>query len=113
MEILKCKEIIKAVEGKLLSGSLEADFSNITTDSRTVKNGDFFVPLVGEKFDGHDYILASFEKGASGCFTQKATKGFDGKIVIKVEDTLVALRKLSAYYRQKFDIPFVGINNLR
>lgn len=109
METLKCKDIVKAVGGKLLSGSLEAEFSNVTTDSRTVKNGDFFVPLVGEKFDGHDYIFSSFERGVSGCFTHKHTKGFDGKNVIKVEDTLVALRKLSAYYRQKFDIPFVGI----
>jgi len=109
METLKCKEIVKAVDGKLLSGSLEAEFSNITTDSRAVKNGDFFIPLVGEKFDGHDYILSSFEKGANGCFTHKDISGIDGKIVIKVEDTLVALRKLASYYRQKFDIPFVGI----
>lgn len=109
METLKCKEIIKAVDGKLLSGSLEAEFSNITTDSRSVKNGDFFIPLEGEKFDGHDYVFSSFERGASGCFTHKDKKGIDGKIVIKVEDTLVALRKLSSYYRQMFDIPFVGI----
>lgn len=109
MEILKCKEIIKAVDGKLLSGSLETEFSNITTDSRKVKDGDFFVPLVGEKFDGHEYIISSFERGGSGCFTHKNIKGFDDKIVVKVGDTLVALRKLSAYYRQKFDIPFVGI----
>ncbi|MEN2774089.1 UDP-N-acetylmuramoyl-tripeptide--D-alanyl-D-alanine ligase [Acetivibrio clariflavus] len=109
MEILKCKEIVKAVDGKLLSGSLEAEFSNITTDSRVVKNGDFFIPLVGEKFDGHDYILSSFEKGAAGCLTHRDMSGVDGKIVIKVEDTLAALRKLAAYYRQKFDIPFVGI----
>jgi len=109
MEILKCKEIVRSVDGKLLSGSLESEFLNITTDSRTVKDGDFFVPLVGEKFDGHDYILSSFEKGAHGCFSHNNTKGIEGKTVIKVKNTLLALRKLSSYYRQKFNIPFVGI----
>lgn len=109
MEILKCKEILKAVDGKLLSGNLEAEFSNITTDSRAVNNGDFFIPLVGEKFDSHDYILSSFEKGGSGCLTHKDIPSIDGKIIIKVEDTLAALRKLATYYRQKFEIPFVGI----
>jgi len=109
MEIIKCNEIVKAVDGKLISGSLEAQFSSITTDSRTVNNGDFFIPLVGEKFDGHDYILSSFEKGAAGCITHRDISGIDGKVIIKVENTLAALRKLAAYYRQKFDIPFVGI----
>lgn len=109
METLKCKEIVKAVNGVLISGDLNTEFSNVTTDSRQVRKGDFFIPLVGEKFDGHDYIITSFEQGVSGCLTQKDTAGYEGKVVIKVEDTLSALRMLSSYYRKKFDIPFVGI----
>jgi UDP-N-acetylmuramoyl-tripeptide--D-alanyl-D-alanine ligase len=109
METLKCKEIVKAVNGVLISGDLETTFSNITTDSRKVNEGDFFIPIVGEKFDGHDFIVPSFEMGVSGCLTAKDTPGFEGKVVIRVEDTLSALRNLSAYYRQKFNIPVVGI----
>lgn len=109
METLKCKEIVNAVDGVLVSGDLKTEFSNITTDSRKINIGDFFIPLVGEKFDGHDYIVPSFEQGVSGCLTQKDTSGHEGKVVIRVDDTLCALRKLSAYYRQRFNIPFVGI----
>ncbi len=109
METLKCKEIVNAVNGVLISGNPEAEFSNITTDSRKVTKGDFFIPLVGEKFDGHDYVITSLEQGAEGCLVHKDTSAYEGKVVIKVEDTLCALRKLSAYYREKFSIPFVGI----
>ncbi len=109
METLKCREIVNAVNGVLISGDLETEFSNITTDSRKITKGDFFIPLVGERFDGHNYVKASFEQGAAGCLIHKDTSCDKGQVVIKVEDTLCALRKLSAYYRQKFAIPFVGI----
>lgn len=109
METIKCEEIVKAVGGTLLSGDNNAVFYNVSTDSRKINKGDFFVPLVGEKFDGHDYIKLSFEQGASGSFTQKDMEPYDGKVLIKVSDTLKALRDLASYYRQKFQIPFVGI----
>ena len=54
----------KSSKWTLLSGDINTVFNNVCTDSRNVKEGDIFVPLVGEKFDGHDYILPSFEKGA-------------------------------------------------
>lgn len=109
METIKCREILDAVNGVLISGDSEAEFTNITTDSRKITRGDFFIPLVGEKFDGHDYVNASFEQGAAGCLIHKDISCDKNKVVIKVEDTLSALRKLATYYRQKFDIPFVGI----
>jgi len=109
METLTCQEILQAVNGTLLSGDINTVFGNVCTDSRSVKEGDIFVPLVGEKFDGHDYILSSLEKGALGSLTQKDTEISSDRVLIKVPDTLKALRDLAAYYRQKFSIPFVGI----
>jgi UDP-N-acetylmuramoyl-tripeptide--D-alanyl-D-alanine ligase len=109
MDNLSCQEIIRAVNGTLLSGDINTVFDNVSTDSRNIKQGDFFVPLVGEKFDGHDYILPSFEKGALGSLTQKDTGICCDRVLIKVPDTLKALRDIAAYYRQKFNIPFVGI----
>lgn len=109
MENLNCQEIIRVVNGTLLSGDINTVFDNVSTDSRNIKQGDLFVPLVGEKFDGHDYISPSFEKGALGSLTQKDTGVCCDRVLIKVSDTLKALRDLAAYYRQKFNIPFVGI----
>ncbi|GAE87538.1 UDP-N-acetylmuramoylalanyl-D-glutamyl-2,6-diaminopimelate-D-alanyl-D-alanine ligase [Acetivibrio straminisolvens JCM 21531] len=109
MENLKCEEVIKAVGGTLVSGEINTVFCNVSTDSRNIKQGDLFVPLIGERFDGHDYIASSLEQGAFGSFTQKEIEPFYGKVLIKVSDTLKALRDLAAYYRQKYKVPFVGI----
>ncbi len=105
METLTCQEILQAVNGILLSGDINTVFGNVCTDSRSVKEGDIFVPLVGEKFDGHDYILSSLEKGALGSLTQKDTEISSDRVLIKVPDTLKALRDLAAYYRQKSVFP--------
>ncbi|ABN52209.1 MAG TPA: UDP-N-acetylmuramoyl-tripeptide--D-alanyl-D-alanine ligase [Hungateiclostridium thermocellum] len=109
MEILKCEEVVKAVGGTLISGEVNTVFYNISTDSRNIKQGDLFIPLIGERFDGHNYIASALEHGALGSLTQKETEPFPGKVLIKVSDTLKALRDLAVYYRQKFKIPFVGI----
>jgi len=100
MEILKCEEVVKAVGGTLISGEVNTVFYNISTDSRNIKQGDLFIPLIGERFDGHNYIASALEHGAVGSLTQKETEPFPGKVLIKVSDTLKALRDLAVYYRQ-------------
>ena len=55
MEAITVKELLAAVHGELLQGDETAQILGVNTDSRTVKAGEVFVPLVGERFDGHDY----------------------------------------------------------
>jgi UDP-N-acetylmuramoyl-tripeptide--D-alanyl-D-alanine ligase len=83
--------------------------SGISTDSRQISAGDLFIPLIGENFDGHDYIQSAFDNGAAATLTQKDYLHFPGKTTILVDDTLKALQSLAKWYRSKFDIPFVGI----
>jgi UDP-N-acetylmuramoyl-tripeptide--D-alanyl-D-alanine ligase len=109
MDIIRCGEIVKAAGGTLICGSVDAGFGNISTDSRKIAEGDLFIPIVGERFDGHNFIYKALEQGAAGTLTHKQAQAVDGKIVIRVDDTLKALRAISAYYRQKFDIPLIGI----
>lgn len=109
MKTLKCIEIVEAVKGKLLSGNDKVTFSNISTDSRNIKEGDLFVPLKGDRFDGHDYVEQSLEKGAVGALVEKDIKVDSKKVIIKVDDTLRALGLMATFYRLKFDIPFIGI----
>ncbi len=119
---LTISEILKATQGKLLSeyinttdgkneGSLglELEVSDISTDSRKIKEGDLFIPIIGEKFDGHDYIYQSLSNGAVAALSQKATEVPENKVLIIVKDTMSALRELAAYYRAKFNIPIVGV----
>lgn len=102
-------KIIKAVGGKYAGTAGSAVITGISTDSRTIKPGDLFIPLIGENFDGHDFIGTAFEKGAAASLAQRETGHFPGKIVILVNDTLKALQDLAACYRNRFDIPFIGI----
>lgn len=109
MQAFTVKELIEATQGELLCGDLNGEFTNISTDSRKISPGDLFIPIAGEKFDGHDYILSSFDSGAMAAITHKDMKPVPGKALIFVKDTLVALREIATCYRNRFHIPFVGI----
>ena len=103
------KELCAAVGGTLLRES-GAVVTEVSTDSRSIPNRALFVPLVGERFDGHDYLDAALEGGASGCLTaKKPISLLDGKFYIQVPDTLEALKALAAWYRDKFTIPMVQV----
>ncbi len=112
MQFLKIEEIEKATGGELISGALyrETVIAGISTDSRKITPGCLFIPIQGERFDGHDYINQAFETGAAAVLTHrpKVDSGTE-QVIIKVEDTSKAIRDIAAYYRQKFNIPFVGI----
>ncbi|MGE5473333.1 MAG: UDP-N-acetylmuramoyl-tripeptide--D-alanyl-D-alanine ligase [Ignavibacteriales bacterium] len=109
MHPLKVSEIIKATNGTLLSGSPESEIKNISTDTRKLMPGDLFIPLAGENFDGHDFIVKALENSICGYLTAKTPESLSNVIIIKVEDTLKALQDIAGYYRNKFDIPIVGV----
>lgn len=110
MEAITVKELLAAVHGELLQGDETAQILGVNTDSRTVKAGEVFVPLVGERFDGHDYIEKAISAGAEGCLCARVPETLlPGKFYIKVPDTLLALKDLAAWYRAQFSIPFVQV----
>ena len=110
MKAYSVMDICLAVKGALLQGDGQMMVSAVTTDSRKIKEGALFIPLVGERFDGHDYIEMALRSGAAGCFTSKLPfDTVEGKFYILVEDTLLALKALASWYRGEFDIPMVQI----
>lgn len=103
------RQLCAAVGGTLLQES-GAVVSEVSTDSRSIPNRALFIPLVGERFDGHDYLDAALAGGASGCLTAKKPASLlDGKFYIQVPDTLEALKALAAWYRNRFTIPMVQV----
>jgi UDP-N-acetylmuramoyl-tripeptide--D-alanyl-D-alanine ligase len=105
------KDIIAATGGKVSPDGPDS-FSRISTDTRTIGEGELFVPLVGGNFDGHDFIKAAFERGAAGalCQSGRDKDKFKGKLLIEVPDTLRALQDIAAYIRAKRgDLLVVGI----
>lgn len=106
--------IAKACGGKIVQYGTGKDISGVSTDSRTTKVDDLFIPLVGDNFDGHSYIKNAIEKGAIGVLIEKNKFKLDENtndkvFFIEVDDTLEALQNLSKYYRNLFSIPVIGV----
>ena len=112
MEPITIREIVAAVDGRLLGefDQLDQTVTHVFTDSRKPDPGALFIPLVGERFDGHAFINDALAGGAAGCFTQRERESYlPGKFYIKVNSTQKALRDLARWYKKRFDIPFVAI----
>ena len=110
MEPITAGQLLAAVRGELLQGEEATKISGVNTDSRTVRAGEVFLPLVGERFDGHDYIEKALSAGAEGCLCARVPETLlPGKFYIKVPDTLLALKDLAAWYRAQFDLPVVQV----
>ena len=102
------KELCAATGGTLVQDG--EGFSCVSTDSRRVEQGCLFIPLVGERFDGHTYLTQALESGAAGCLCSRLPEALvPGKFYVQVEDTLRALGQLAGWYREKFPIPVVQI----
>lgn len=105
---------MKSISFKAIAKALGSDYvgedfyiNGVSTDTRTIEKGNLFIPIIGEKMDGHDYIESAIKGGAVAVLTSK-----DKEITvpyIKVSDTLKALIDLSAYYRLLFSPLVVGV----
>jgi len=112
MELITLAQLLEAVDGKLLGEfqDLNAPIQRVDTDSRSIHPGALFIPLVGERFDGHAYINAALESGAAGCITARDRESYrPDKFYVKVANTQRALRDLAAWYKERFHIPFVAV----
>lgn len=101
-------EILEATQGKLKSGDRNAEITSFTQDSRKVASGGMYIPLKGERFDGHQFINSAFEQGAAAVITQQEID-YPDKIVIEVANTLQALKDMACYLRQHRPVKVVGI----
>lgn len=79
----------------------------VSTDSRSVHPGELFIPLTGERFDGHEYIGGALMAGAAGVLTSRAE--FPCAASIWVPDTRLALQKLASAYRAQFSPVVIGL----
>lgn len=77
--------------------------------------GNLFIPLPGEKFDGHDFIEEALNKGAAGSLCTEGRgkiwqgKKLDKKFLVMVKDTLHALGDLAHFWRKQFSLPVIAL----
>ena len=79
---MKLDDLIKAVDVKIPENYNKDLNIQISTDTRTIKEGDFYLPLKGTSFDGEKFISQAFEKGAVGAFCTKKHNNFDNALRI-------------------------------
>lgn len=112
METIILRELIQAVDGTLLGefANLDAPILRVDTDSRKIHSDSLFIPLVGDRFDGHTYINVALDGGAVGCITAvEQTSYRPNKFYVKVENTEKALGDLAAWYKTRFAVPYVSV----
>jgi UDP-N-acetylmuramoyl-tripeptide--D-alanyl-D-alanine ligase len=105
MKPLTCEEIRRAVHGQWLACGESVTACGVSTDSRTVKRGEVFFAVCGQRFDGHDYLPQAVAAGAVAAVVQKDCLQAKGLSpippggVIGVPDTTRALGDLAAHHR--------------
>ncbi|HEY8531028.1 MAG TPA: UDP-N-acetylmuramoyl-tripeptide--D-alanyl-D-alanine ligase [Limnochorda sp.] len=121
---LTAAEIAQVVGGRLLAGAPELRVAGVSTDSRTLQPGQLFIPLKGERLDGHRFVEEALEEGAAGALVEE-----DGPKRAELLNTLLprqelwrqaflvgvpgtsweAFHRLAAYHRARFPIPVVAV----
>jgi UDP-N-acetylmuramoyl-tripeptide--D-alanyl-D-alanine ligase len=111
MEPRTLQYIAKACAGEQLTGSPDALVRRVNTDSRSVRSGDLFFALSGEKFDGHQFLKEVMGKDAAAVVVNRQRLPVPSLScgVIAVEDTRQALARLGAEFRHDFKIPTIAV----
>jgi UDP-N-acetylmuramoyl-tripeptide--D-alanyl-D-alanine ligase len=107
---MSVKEAAAAI-GAAVRGA-DATFASVGSDTRSLRGGELFVALRGPHFDGHEFIAAAKQRGAAAAMVaadaaQAAAQA--GLPLVVVDDTRLALGRLSSHWRRRFDIPLVAV----
>jgi UDP-N-acetylmuramoyl-tripeptide--D-alanyl-D-alanine ligase len=127
---MMARDVAAAMNGRLVLGSSDARIDTVSIDSRTVKAGDLFFAIHGERFDGHDFVAGAIGSGAAGVVVHRADSveaargaaeaaasgsgagsaaGSAAPVVIEVEDTTRALQALARDVRRQSGARVVAI----
>jgi UDP-N-acetylmuramoyl-tripeptide--D-alanyl-D-alanine ligase len=113
MKMIPCtlEDIARKTTGVLRQGLPELRITRLHTDTRTLRAGDCFVALAGDRFDGHEFLEPARKAGAVAALIAKdlpAPLPSDFGLV-RVQDTLEALQRFSADYRRSLSVKVVGV----
>ncbi len=112
--VFTLQEVLTATGGRLIAGHGEKRVYGVSTDSRQILQGNLFIALAGENFDGHAFLQKAVEGGAAGVIVASGHR-INLKLmsaetgVVEVDDTLQALGDLAHAYRRRFSIPVIGL----
>ena len=108
---ISIRQLISTINGKFIGKKFDnADFAgNFSIDTRTLKNDDIFIAIIGERFDGNDFIEEAFKKGAS--FVISSRPNINNEQIIEVENTNTALQKIASFLIKKINPKIIYCSN--
>ena len=117
MKKLNIKEIVEVTKGQLIKGDIEAEITNFCSDTRIIKQGETYIGIKGENFDGSTLWKQAIEKGATTIivqgvnFANEDLEKIDGVNIIEVDDTINAISDIAKYKRNLYgkSFPVVGV----
>ena len=116
MKNVKIKDVLEKINGEIIFGKEDVEIVDVSTDTRTIKEGDTFIALKGENNDGNKYCKVAFENGAKICIVDNVILSKEDEktykkncTLIKVKDGRKALIEIARYKRSLYDIPVVAV----
>lgn len=85
----------------------DREFQGVSTDTRTIRDGELFFALQGPNFDGRDYVGAALERGAAGAVVSRRTR--DDIAQIEVDNAKAALGRFGSAWRAQHNLTVVGV----
>ncbi len=110
MENITVKDIVDMVGGVLLCGDENTPVLDICINSKEIKEGDLFVPIIGERVDAHRFIESALEKGAATLTSRHDGVVISDKPYIRVNNTVDALQRIGTAIRERYlEMPVVAV----
>jgi UDP-N-acetylmuramoyl-tripeptide--D-alanyl-D-alanine ligase len=108
MRTLTIEDVIAATRGEIISREQET-FAGVSTDSRSIQEGELFIALRGKNFDGHDYVQKALVRGNGAVVDVQQALPVEGRTIISVRDTLRALQNIAHHMRMQRDLSVIAI----
>jgi len=115
MKDILVKDIIRVCNGELICGNEQTVCEKFCRDSRIVSEGEIYLGIKGETYNGSTFYKEALKNGAIGCILQDVEiseediNTYKNQFIIKVEDVVKALCKIAEYKRSLYNIPVIGI----
>ncbi len=95
-------------DARLIAPDPGRTLTGVSTDTRTVRQGELFVALRGERYDAHDFVGQALDAGAGALLLERWTEGCRAPAIM-VEDTVRALGEIALGWRRRFQLPVIAV----
>lgn len=109
MENITVKDIVEMTDGVLMCGDENTLVTDICINSKEIKEGDLFIPIIGERVDAHRFIESALEKGAATLTSRHNDVVVADKPYIRVNNTVDALQHIGAAIRKQITVPVIAV----